>query len=30
VPGVEEDFIPQNVSPDESHPGGREHGVHHT
>ena len=28
VPGAKEDFIPQNVPPDDSTPPGREHGVH--
>jgi cytochrome c oxidase subunit 1 len=28
VPGVEEDFIPQNQPPDKAHPVGRDHGKH--
>jgi cytochrome c oxidase subunit 1 len=30
VPGAPEDFIPQNTAPDETHPAGRDHGVHHS
>jgi cytochrome c oxidase subunit 1 len=30
VPGAPEDFIPQNTPPDEAHPAGRDHGVHHS
>ncbi len=30
VPGAPEDFIPQNVPGDGTHPVGRDHGVHHS
>jgi cytochrome c oxidase subunit 1 len=29
VPGVKQDFIPQNVPPDGTIPAGRDHGIHH-